>query len=443
MFDKNYFGRKFNRLSVSSISQILTLNIFESIRFSTTFGAIATVLLFSQSVVAQSFEGYCVTQKSEEELAAIKATSLLQAIPEPKVTVTKSDREYTISIDPNNRKKLLLTQAGQKEPVAQMTLAQEGGQIVDLDLGDNDWLWIDRNAVDYVMKVNLASNTPYFELPTKLPELSAQPCHFLRRLFKKCHPGNYSYSSSLGRVFIGGYPTTSWRKRNYLHLESIEGEQKAVPESLTEARFITDVPEWNGALFRQPSGEALFYNGDFVIDLSQDFLKLNNGKKFKDWDIRRTAGGRSFLGKFTGRTNNEPLFLMELDSKPGLMPVYLPEDLNDKWLEPFTFSEDPEHTLFIITRKAIFAEVGRKIQTVVNLPSSFAIKKLKEEDLNYIAQQDNKFILFKVRTNQTKLSTSYLLQGIVGTDKCDTVINFDKPITLKNNSKPKTENSSQ
>ena len=440
MFHKNYFNYKSNNLNILFIYKILALKIFSSIKLSTTIGATATMLLFSHSVLAQSFEGYCIAKENKEKLAEKKPAALLQSSPDSKVTVKKGDREYTISLDRNNRRKLLLTQVGEREPIAQMTLIQEGGYITDFNLGEDNWLWINRNAIDYVMKVNFSSDAAYFESPTRLPELSARPCYLLTRLFKKCRPGQYNYSSSLNRVFASGYPIKSWKKRNYLHLEFVSGEEKPVPESLTEAKFIADIPEWNGALFRQPSGEALFYDGNTVINLSKDFFKLDNGDRFKDWNIKKTAGGRSFLGKFRGREKDEPLFLMELNSQPGLTPVYLPKDFNQKWLEPVTFANDPENILWIVTRKAIFAEVKRKAQTIVDLPPSFFIERLKYHTL--LAIKENANLPFTVKNGKTELTTNYLLQETIA-NNCDTLVNFNKPTILKANQHSQTENNSK
>ena len=439
MFYKNNFNYKPNNLNILLFYKIFALKLFSSIKLSTSMGAIATTLLFSHSVMAQSLKEYCIVRENKEELVAKKPLGLLYDTSDLKVTVNKDDRQYIISLDQNNRRKLLLTRVGEREPIAQMTLAQEGGHITNFTVGEDNWLWIDRNAIDYVMKINLLPNNPYFESPTRLPELSAQPCYLFQRLFKKCRPGQYNYSSSLNRVFVGGYPIKSWRKRNYLHLEFVSGEKKPVPESLMEAKFVGDIPEWNGALFRLSSGEALFYDGKTVTNLSEDFLKLNNGDKFKDWNIRKTAGGRSFLGKFKGRKNGDPLFLMELNSQPGFTPVYLPEDFNERWLEPVTLASDRDRILWIVTRKTIFAEVKRQLQAVVNLPQSFFIERLKNRVL---ASNKDDTLLFPVKEKETKLTTNYLLKETAATDNCDTIINLDldRSTILEVRGKTNTEN---
>ena len=432
MFDpkKNYETNDYSSSLNPLRHKVLANKIFSVFHLSATAGTIATTLFFSQSVLAQSFGGYCISHRNDNNLEQKSKPALSQYKTSSTITANRSDRSYIISVDQTNQRKLILKQEGEPSIISQMTLSQEGGQIKNLTLGEDNWLWIDRNAIDYVMKVNFGEKISSFDSPIKLPELSAQPCHLFRRLFKKCRQGEYSYSSSLNRVFVSGYPTKSWRKQSYIHLEFVAGEKKPVPELLQQATFVADIPEWNGALFQKPSGEALFYDGTKVINLSQDFLRLKDGENFQNWNIRRTQGGRSFLGKFSGRRNNEPLFLMELKTEPGLKPIYLPEDFNHKWLEPVTFPQDPNRVLWIMTRKAIFAEVKRKVRTIVGLPPSFFIRRL-QLDTPASVKEDNDSISFSVRKDGTKITTDYFLQAISTNVDCEIAVDLEQPIVLK------------
>ncbi|WP_229638739.1 hypothetical protein [Waterburya agarophytonicola] len=411
----------------------LSSKLFSTVHLSTSIGAIATTVLFSQSVLAESFGGYCIAQKNENNLKQEAREMLSEKEQDLAVTAERKNSQYTITVDRTNGKQLLLQQAGEKNAIDQMTLAPEGGQITDLILGQDDWLWIDRNAIDYMMKVHFAEDTANFDSPVKLPELSAQPCHLLRRLFKKCTRGEYNYSPSLGSVFVSGYPTRSWVKQKYIHLEFISGKRKPIPELLEQATFIADVPEWNGALFRNTTGEALFYDGAVVIDLSQDFLKLQGGENFQDWEVKKTAGGRTFMGKFASRTVEDPLFLMELTPKPGFKPVYLPEYFERNWLEVFTLPQDPDLTLWIVTGKAIFAEIDRRTQILVSLSPLSSIPKWKLHD--WMAKQDiesdNQAILFSIQNETNQEITDYLLRDITANTNCEVVLDFEQPIILK------------
>ena len=435
MFDNNYFDCTSIKLNSYLKAKTITNQPLFFNNLSTLLGAIALSLIFSQTVLAQSFGGYCISQANDSNLTEDKKIKSNLSGSSLKIEVNRNDRAYTIAIDRHNQRKLLLEQAEKPSIIAQMTLAQAGGQIKNIVLGQDDWLWIDRSAIDYIMKVDFARQPPSFESPIKLPELSAKPCHFLRRLFKKCQHGEYSYSTALNRVFVNGYPIRSWRKQKYLNLEFVAGKKQPVPELLQQAVLVADIPQWNGALFKKPSGEALFYDGTKVVDLSADFRRLKDGANFNDWNIRTTAGGRSFLGKFVGRMGNEPLFLMELKAQPGFKPVYLPEDFNQRWLDLFTFPDDPNSTLWIITRKGILAEVDRKIKTIVDLPSLSFIRRLKPERLNSV-EQNRDVLAFTVKQEGVKSNTDYLLKTKSVDDNCETVVNLQQPIILKKSEQP-------
>lgn len=425
MFYNNYFKNKLAYFDTYNLQNLFIYQLGFTIRLSAVTGAIATSLLFSQTVLAE----YCIlTQKENKPKQQAREISWQEDL--PAVEVTKNGRQYTITVNEINPKQLLLKQTGKTEPLDQMTLEQKGGRIRDLVLGSDGWLWIDRRATDYLMKVNLSEQTPSFDAPKRLIELTDKPCHLLRRLLTECQPGEYNYSPSLNRVFISGYRKEGWRKQKYTHLEFVSGEQQPVPKLLKKAVFIADIPEWNGALFRQTSGEALFYNGDTVIDLSSDFLELENGENFQDWDVDKTLGGRTFIGKFKGRSPEDPLFLMELKAEPGLTPVYLPETLKHKWLEVFTFANDPKSTLWIVTRKFIFAQIDRRIQTAVKVSlSSFIdrplINSLKERQLNPEA------LSFTIENVTTKSTTDYLFQLASNRKNCQMMVDFNQPIILK------------
>ena len=432
MFFQNYSNNKLTTLNSSWLKRTIIHNFFIQINLSTTIGAIATTLLFSQNVLAESFRGYCISFEEDETIAEQAEEMLLESEPSVAIVVTKNNKKYTISLDEKNQKQLILEQEGEQIEIDRITLAPEGGKIRDVVLGQDDWLWIDRNAIDYIIKVNFVGETANFDPPIRLPELSDQPCHLFKNWFGKCRPGEYNYSYSLNRIFASGYPKQSWSKQSYIHSEFVAGEEKAVPEVLKEAMFVADIPQWKGVLFRNTAGEALFYDGNTVIDLSEDFLKLNNSENFLEWDVKKTASGRTFIGKFAQRTDEDALFLMELTDKPGFKPVYLPEDLNSGWLELFSLSEDPNSLLWILSRKVILSEVDRRIQTLVALPSFSTIQKLKIDELRELQESDESTIPFSVQQENSEITTKYVLRETPrDRSKCEVVLDINQPIILK------------
>ena len=430
MFDATYSDSKSVKVSFFSMPQKLLNRLWHSNSLFMILGAIAISLISSKSITAQSFGGYCVSPANRKNLEQKPEIDLYQDADYPSVSVRRGGEEYVIAVDQDNPRQIVLRRAQEQSAISQMTFAPDGGKIKNLALGKDDWLWINKNAIDYVMKVNFAQEKSSFEAPIQLPELSVQPCHFFRRLLQKCPHQEYIYSHSLQRIFVSGYPLKSWRKRKYLHLEYVSGEEIPVPRSLEHATFIADIPEWNGALFRKFSGEALFYDGTTVIDLSSDFKQLENGDNFRDWDIKRTAGGRSFIGKFTGRTDNEPLFLMELKAQPGFKPIYLSEDFKHKWLDIFTFPDDSNHLLWIITRKTIFIETKQKVKAVIALPLSFFIERANKKEFTS-PEQSNNFISFTVKNYQNAADIDYLIQEKSTNTPCETTVDFNKKTILQ------------
>ena len=390
--------------------------------FLSSIAAAITSLFFSQSVLAQ----YCIFKEPEKSSSAPVEVSWNEDL--PKVNVIKNGREYTITIDEINQNQLLLFESGETEPIAQMTL-ESGGLINEIALGQDDWLWINRNAINYIMKVDFSAETAYFDTPIKLPELTTSPCHIARRLLQECKLGEYNYSPSLNRVFVSGYSKKPWSKHNYVHSEYIQGEEQPIPEPLEQAVFIADIPEWNGALFRQPSGKAIFYDGVKILDISQDFLKLEEGQNFQDWDIRKTQGGRTFIGKFIKRSPEDPLFLLELTAQPGFSPIYLPEDFKYKWLEVATLPDDPKSNLWILTGKSIFTQTDGEIQTVASVASSSFIMRPQWENDGQ-RQINPEAISLTIKNSTTESTTDYLFRLAWDRENCEIAIDFDQPIIL-------------
>ena len=396
---------------------------------SSIIGSIAIVLLFSQNVLAQSFAGYCISATNETNLEPKRQATLSSKKQNLSLSVSNGDRSYQISVDPTNKRKVLLRSENQQKPLDKMILSQDGGQIKNLILGEDNWLWIDRYAIDYLMKINFSAQSAYFESPIKLPELSSEPCHLLRRLFEKCQHGQYSYSSSLNRVFVSGYPIKSWRKQKYIHLEFISGNKHPVPESLQEALFMADIPQWNGALFKLPSGEALFYDGVTVTNLSDDFIKLEEGENFQEWNLQQTLGKRTFIGKFSQRSPEDPLLLMELEAEPGFKPIYLPKDLKYQWFKLLMMPDDAQSTLWIISRKMILAEIEQSFKTVIRLPPSTSMDTFIDGAKSIKQLADGK-ILFEVYNYTLKSTKGYLLSQVSSEAQCETVLDLEQPFLL-------------
>ena len=120
MFSENYFNCK---LAISNplLQKLSVRKPFSLTHLSTALGSILISLLFSQSVVAQSFSGYCIAQQNKDDLKQKIRRESWKNNPDLNVTITMNEVEYHISVDKNTQRKLLLKKAGEKLAIDQMT----------------------------------------------------------------------------------------------------------------------------------------------------------------------------------------------------------------------------------------------------------------------------------------------------------------------------------
>ncbi|MGL5794314.1 MAG: hypothetical protein ACRC06_07870 [Waterburya sp.] len=377
---------------------------------------ILITLATTQTAVAETFSQYCISQKRETNVSKkLQESSLIEDLPPP-VTLLQNDQTFTIAVDPTNNLTLLLQPENKQQTTEEIALpVEEGGSIVKLVLGKDNWLWVDRTVIDYLIEVKVKGKTAYFNPPIELPELHTEPCSLIKKILRKCEiPRNSDYSPTLNRAFVSGYRHQGWGRKKYRHFEFILGEEKPVPEALAKADFVADIPQWHGALFREPSGEALVYDGTTITNVSDGFLRLEGGDKFKDWDVQTTLSGRSFLGKFFDRFPDDPLFLLEAQKKPHFKPIYLPSQLEYGWLKVFTMPSDPQSNLWIITKNKILTEVNQKIKIVANIPASSNIY-----DPDSVRQLADGTILFIIKNETIKSSSNYFLRKFSSPEDCD------------------------
>ncbi|WP_019504385.1 hypothetical protein [Pleurocapsa sp. PCC 7319] len=389
-----------------------------------------TTLAITPSAFAESLEEYCLSQIEQNKKSPEPLTSLLEDEPPPKINVSRNGAVFTIAVNDDNHRELFLIREGETEAIDQLILPPEGGTIANLILGQDNWLWIDGNVADYMLEVSFKERAAYFNPPMELPELYSQPCHTIKRLLNRCEgKRNSNYSETLSRSFVSGYRRKSWGKKNYIHLQVISGEEQPVPELLAQTSFVADVPEWNGALFRHSSGEALLYDGVTVTNLSDDFLKLEEGENFQDWDLQHTLGKRTFIGKFSQRSPDDPLLLMELEAEPGFKPIYLPKDLKYQWFELLMMPDDVQSPLWIISRKMILAEIEQSFKTVIRLPPSTSMDTFIDGAKSIEQLADGK-ILFEVYNYTLKSTKNYLLSQASSKAKCEMVLDLEQPFLL-------------
>jgi hypothetical protein len=266
-----------------------------------------------------------------------------------------------------------------------------------------------------------------FVFPPELPELYTRPCTVFGRFFGNCDLNTYfSYSTTLDRVFIQGHRET-FLGPDFISLEVTRDRIKPDPELIALAGFVGDIPQWNGALFQNSSGDALFYDGVTVTNLSKDFCQLERGEEFKGWSWQKTIGGREFLARYTypitAKNPSYPLFIMELEAQPGFKPIFLPKTVQNTWLELFTLKNDSR--LWGITGNSILAEVGGRLKTVATIPKSFLMNVPRWEST------DGSILFDVLDQNNTELTTSFFLRQASPTANCEVMLDADKPVSLE------------
>ncbi|MEM8723717.1 MAG: hypothetical protein AAGE84_31310 [Cyanobacteria bacterium P01_G01_bin.39] len=267
---------------------------------------------------------------------------------------------------------------------------------------------------------------PYFiDSVENLPELYEKPCNkFYRFVWGECERKTFfSYSPTLNRVFIQGHRRTDWRG-DFSHLEISPSGTKSVPESLVNSDFSEDISTLGGVLFRGDlEGEALFYNGNKVTNLSNYFPQSKNRKQGFKWDSIQTFDGRTFLAVDFVRTQGNP-FIMEL--KPGLRFRFIPvpKELKNTLIDLFTLPKDSR--IWAKAGKNILVEVNGELQNIIEASSLPNISgPIKVEQLA------DGSISFQVKNRSSELTTNYFLRQASPKANCEIILDINKPVKLE------------
>ena len=267
---------------------------------------------------------------------------------------------------------------------------------------------------------------PFISSVDNLPELYNNPCRAIDRYFDNCVLNEYfAYSPTLKLAFVNGYQQTNWGK-NFAHLEINSKGTQSVPDLLVHSDFMEDVPALNGAIFKTDEGEALFYDGDKVINISSYFPGQKGRKKNRHykWQLQKTYDGRIFILDSAFRSKNPP-FIMEI--KPGLNFAFIPisEKFKDTYLELFTLPNDSR--IWGITTNGLLAEIDGKLQYVAYIQPPFIINGVKQT----MYSRPNTIAL-EIYNFDNSFKTNYFLKHTLSTANCEVILNNNQPETIKN-----------
>jgi hypothetical protein len=260
---------------------------------------------------------------------------------------------------------------------------------------------------------------PFIGSVENLPKIYDHPCNIFSI---ECIPETFfSYSPTLDRVFIQGYRKTTWWG-GFVHLEISKLGTKSVPDALIESGFAEDIPELNGVLFSGHSGEALFYDGDKVTNLSANFPKLkgiNKIYKTRSWYFEKIANGRMFFIS-TGHYSRDLPFVMEV--KKGLRTTWIsvPKEFEEKGIIKL-FTMPNSSRLWVTTTTAILTEFEGKLQNVFTVSPPSIMYSSNTEQL------PDSSIAFQVDNENTKATKNYVLKHTLAIDSCEIRMNPNLP----------------
>ena len=249
---------------------------------------------------------------------------------------------------------------------------------------------------------------PFIDSVENLPELYSQPCNnFYRFFWGECERKTFfSYSPTLNKAFIQGHRRTDWGG-DFAHLEISPSGTKSVPEPLVNSGFLEDLPTLNGAVFKSNKGEALFYNGNLVTNLSSHFPEQkktkNNGRS---WNLKKTLEGRIFIVDDGFYSKRRP-FVMEL--KTGINTginvdfVSVPQKIANQSWDFFTLNKDAK--LWVLSEQSILTEIDGKLKQVVIISPPNIINFY----IN-VKQLADGSISFQIENKSTELTKNYFFE---------------------------------
>jgi hypothetical protein len=394
---------------------------------------VSTILITSHTF-AEPLGAYCISQIGQKP----PPPKSVERTNEPaQVTFTVQGKSFRVVAPPLSRHGLILVDEN-NNLLGRIRAHQEhdGGDIESLALGKNGWLWINGDHTDYVAHIEFSQTPPTVSKPKQLPELYSKPCSYLGRWWANCSNAGGEYSRTLDRVFVTGYPVSLFgmplwpRKVSY---EVVEGQVRRLPKQLQGARLQGDLthgipihkdfPNLNGVLFRDVSGDALFYDGVTVTSLLEPFRDHSkDGTLPISWVVRSMPfSKRVFMQIKLDRRR----VIVEVTAGPKLMPIAVPDEINNELLWLFDFPQDLR--VFGISRNTILAEVDGALRTVLTIKEPWDLGTLDQKPDDIFT-----FIAAKPLENQWGTeSHEYSLSRVSPNIQCLGTLNADRPFELR------------
>lgn|GEM_PF-1209060 len=380
-----------------------------------------TMLQVASPSLANPLAGYCLTRVGPKQ-SPTAAQTVEEETAEVRFSIfsVRGERFHVAA----SYDRLLLTQGDNPTPLAQIPVPQREFRIIDaLILGEDSWLWIDGDEIDYMARLDLQQQPPTLGQPVALPDLTEQPCPALFHFLGSCMRAQGRYSNTLNWAFITGHRVTLLGWPSLVSFEIVAGEAKRLPGKFHGTDFEIDIPHLSGSLLRGRAGEALFYDGVSITPLLTDFPDRPKNDTGVEWLVDTDNPGRTFL-KSPALEGRQP-FLMELQPGPTLNPIPLPDDIKDGGLYPFVFSDDPH--LWVISKHSVAVQIDGRLQTVAIVPDPY-FTHLPER----IGRAPEEALVFSVGTKGIAVYSRYFLVRASPTTPCMAPLNPNQPLSLEN-----------
>jgi hypothetical protein len=379
---------------------------------------LATTILFMPSTLAKSLDEYCVSRIGQKP----KPTKVVSYADknQKQVTIRTASGLYDVSIDHSD---LVLTRKGSSTRLSEVKVPPYNYSpiIESITLTKNQWLWADGFEIDYMIAVNTSATLPTFGKPTLFPKIFSHPCSMFSDFFGSCLLAQGIYSKTLERAFVEGHRVNFFGFSEPVSFEMMEGTVKPLPKPLQGARFVADVPQLKGALFRGAFDEALFYDGLKVTTLIKGSSAQRTDNSIPNWYWITLSDQRTYLTNFDYIVNNK--FLMELKIGPALKSIDIPDELNKGGLKFFSHKQDSR--LWGIGLYKVVAERRGRLHTLIKINEPSFIDSLKGT-----GQALDGTLSFTVKNPKTKSSTQYFVAKNSPKSQCKTTLNFNKPIFI-------------
>jgi|GEM_PF-6790035 len=227
---------------------------------------------FSDSVLAQSIDSYCISRVKPEIEAIPK-------IPFAAYVFSLNGKEYLlekiVGIGELHIKDRISGQLISKIPTS---FREKDEWIRYIEIGKDNTVLMGTRMNNYVSKIleypeiKLAKVSAY-------PKIYKQKCVGLRWFLGDCTASSFNYSPTLNRLFISGYREMSGKHR-WGTIESKLGnsydESETLPFSKSIKSFAGDSPSLNGVFFKGVDNDVIFYDGSKTTQLPKgikEFVK--------------------------------------------------------------------------------------------------------------------------------------------------------------------------